>query len=88
MINWKVRLRQKVFWLAFIPMVLLLIEQVLRVFGIVVSFGELGNQLKDIIESVFFILGLIGIVNDPTTEGLGDSKQAMTYTEPKKDGAE
>lgn len=84
-INWKVRIKQKVFWLAIIPMVLMLIEQVLRVFGIVVNFGELGNQLKDIIESVFFILGLIGIVNDPTTAGLTDSKQALTYEVPKKD---
>lgn len=85
MINWKVRAKNKAFWLMFIPLVLLLIEQVCGLFGLKVDFGSLGNQLKDIVETVFLGMGLLGIVNDPTTAGLGDSQQALTYAAPKKD---
>jgi phi LC3 family holin len=83
MINWKVRIRNKAFWLAMIPAVLLLIQQIGAIFGLNLDFGELGNQLKEVVNTAFFILALLGIVTDPTTEGIEDSSQALTYNEPK-----
>lgn len=83
MINWKVRVKNKAFWLAVIPAVLLLIQQVCAIFGFTFNFGELGNQLKEVVNTFFFILALLGIVTDPTTEGIEDSSQALTYNKPK-----
>lgn len=85
MINWKVRIANKNFWLTLIPAVLLLIQAVAAPLGLMLDFGELGNQLLAIVNAVFAVLAILGIVNDPTTDGMGDSKQAMTYAEPKKD---
>lgn len=82
-INWKVRIANKAFWVAFIPAVLLLIAAVGSVFGYTIDLGELGNKLLDVVEAVFLLLGIIGIVADPTTKGIGDSEQARTYTKPK-----
>lgn len=87
MINWKVRIKNKNFWLAIIPAVLLLIQVVLDVFGIVVDFGALNGKLLAVVDAVFVVLAILGIVTDPTTAGLSDSHQAMTYEIPKtKDG--
>ena len=85
-INWIVRIKNKAFWLAIIPAVLLLAQQIAAIFGYTLDFGDLGNQLAQVVESVFLILAILGIVTDPTTEGLGDSKLAMTYDEPKPKG--
>ena len=83
--NWIVRLKNKNFWLSFIPTVLLLIQAVALVFGYELDFGDLGNQLKEIVNLVFILLALLGVVTDPTTAGVGDSQQAMTYKTPKED---
>ena len=85
MINWKVRLKNKAFWLALIPAILLVIQVVAAPFGLVLDFGELGNQLLAIVNAIFAVLVILGIVEDPTTAGVGDSTQALTYEEPKKD---
>jgi len=84
-INWTVRLKNKVFWVAIVPAILLLIQQVCGMFGINIEIAGLSDQLLAIIGTVFAILSLIGIVNDPTVATLSDSNQAMTYTEPKVD---
>lgn len=84
-INWKVRIANKDFWMAMIPAVLLLIQAIGAPLGLVLDFGELGNQLLAIVNAVFAVLAILGIVNDPTTDGMGDSNLAMTYEEPKKD---
>ena len=83
--NWIVRIKNKNFWLTLIPAVLLLIQTVAAVFGFELDFGELGNQLVAVVNAVFAVLVILGIVNDPTTKGLGDSKQALTYEKPKED---
>lgn len=83
-INWKVRIKNKAFWVALIPALLLLIQQVCGVFGVQLDFGQLQDQLTAIVGTVFAILTILGIVADPTTAGVGDSEQAMTYTEPKE----
>ena len=85
MINWKVRFSNKNFWLQAIPALLLLIQVVLNVFGVAFDFGDIGNKLLAVVNAVFAFLTILGVVNDPTTDGLGDSKRAMTYQEPYKD---
>lgn len=83
-INWRVRIKNKAFWVAIIPADLLLVQQVCAVFGVQLDFGELQAQLVAIVGTVFAILTILGIVADPTTAGVGDSEQAMGYTEPKE----
>ncbi len=87
MINWKVRIKNKTFWLTLIPAVLLLVQVVASVFGYTVDFGELGSKLIDVVNALFAVLVILGIVNDPTTAGVSDSKQALTYETPKKEEA-
>ena len=82
-INWKVRFSNKQFWLSFIPAVLLLVQVVAAVFGYTLDLGDLGNRLLSVVNALFAVLALLGIVNDPTTSGVGDSEQAMTYDKPK-----
>ena len=86
MINWKVRIRNKNFWMSIIPMILLLIQAIADVFGYPLDFGDLGNKILFVVDCVFAILSIVGIVNDPTTAGFSDSKLAMTYEEPKPQG--
>ncbi len=84
MINWKVRIRNKNFWLALIPALLLLIQAVAAVFGFTLDLGELGDKLLTVVNAVFVLLAILGVVTDPTTEGVSDSNLAMTYEVPKK----
>ncbi len=83
-INWLVRIKNKSFWIALIPAVLLLIQVVAAVFGITLDLGDLGNKLLAVVNAVFSVLTILGIVVDPTTSGITDSEQALTYTEPKE----
>lgn len=83
MINWKVRLVNKNFWLSLIPAVLLLVQAVGAPLGMTLDFGELGNQLLAIVNAVFAVLAILGIVQDPTTKGIADSERALGYDEPK-----
>lgn len=84
-VNWKVRIKNEAFWLALVPALILLVQAVADVFGYMLDLGDLGNKLIEIVKIVFTILALLGIVTDPTTSGLSDSKQALTYTKPKKE---
>jgi phi LC3 family holin len=85
-INWMVRIKNKTFWITFIPAILLLIQVIAAVFGYTLNLSNLGNKLLDVVNATFSVLVILGIVTDPTTSGIGDSNQAMTYTEPRKDG--
>lgn len=85
MINWTVRIKNKNFWLAVIPAVLLLIQTVAAVFGYTLDVGDIGNRLLSVVNSVFGVLVILGVVNDPTTAGISDSKQAQNYITPRKD---
>lgn len=82
-INWEVRIKNKNFWITLIPLVLLLVQTVAAVFNYKVDFGDLGNRILEVVNVVFALLALLGIVNDPTTATLSDSKLAMTYEVPK-----
>lgn len=85
MINWTVRIKNKNFWLAVIPAVLLLIQAVAAVFGYTLDLGDIGNKLVAVVNAVFGLLVILGVVNDPTTAGISDSKQARGYNYPKAD---
>lgn len=84
MINWKVRIRNKQFWLAIIPALLILIQMIAAVFGATLDFEQLSGKLIAVVNAAFTVLAILGIVTDPTTDGISDSKQAMTYDTPKK----
>lgn len=82
MINWKVRIKNKWFWLAFIPAVLTLIRAVAALFGFQIDTETINAQLTAIIEALFAVLVTMGVVVDPTTKGVSDSDRAREYDEP------
>ncbi len=82
-INWTVRIRNKAFWLALIPAVLLLIQAAAGLLGYNLDLGDIGDKLIQVVEAAFLVLGIVGIVNDPTTSGLSDSTRAMGYDKPQ-----
>ena len=84
-INWKVRIKNKMFWLSIIPAVLLLIQTVAAPFGYKFDFGVLNQQLAEIINAAFVVLAILGVVVDPTTHGVNDSANALNYDQPKKE---
>lgn len=84
-INWKVRAKNKLFWLALVPAFLLVLQIVTGWFGLELAADLIGQEATNFINSVFALLVILGIVVDPTTEGADDSNQAMQYQEPKKD---
>ena len=84
MINWTVRIKNKTFWLALIPAALLLVQVVAAVFGYTLDLGELGDKLLAVVNALFGVLAILGIVTDPTTKGVVDSSQALTYDKPKE----
>ena len=84
-INWTVRFKNKTFWLALVPAVLLLVQVVAAVFGIDLNLDALGDKLLAVVNALFAVLTILGVVTDPTTVGISDSKQAMEYDKPKCD---
>lgn len=73
MFDWKERFKNKMFWLAIIPAVLLVIQTVAAVFGYTLDLGDLGNKLLDVVNAIFSVLVIAGIVVDPSTPGVGDN---------------
>lgn len=71
--------------MAFIPAVLLLIQAVANVFGMTIDLTALGQKLIEVVSAVFAVLAILGVVTDPTTKGISDSSQAMTYESPRED---
>lgn len=85
MINWLVRFKNKGFWLSFVPAVLLLAQAAAALFGLELELEGLSARLLDVVNTLFAVLALLGVVTDPTTSGVGDSEQALGYTQPKKE---
>ena len=75
-INWKLRFQNKATLLAIASTVILLIQQL--------GF-KLPDNIADIVNTFLTLLVLLGVINDPTTEGISDSPKALTYSEPKKE---
>lgn len=75
MINWKTRVKNKYFWIALIPALLLFVQAALHVFGVELDFSQVGKDLIGVVNSLFAVLAIVGIVNDPTTQGLSDGEK-------------
>ena len=86
MINWKIRFKNKLFWLAVIPALFLLAQQILEVCGISMDFTNLQDKILAIVNTVFELLAIFGIVTDMTTAGASDSTRALSYTRPYQEG--
>ena len=84
-INLKVRAKNPSFWLALVPAALLLAQVCAAPFGYEWDFTVLNQQLAAIVNAVFGVLAILGVVTDPTTKGIGDSEQAMGYDNPRED---
>ena len=76
MINWKLRFKNKVTLIALIGAIFLMLQQ----FGL-----DIPKNIQDGVNTFVYVLVLMGVVNDPTTTGLTDSKQAQEYEKPKGD---
>lgn len=81
-INWKVRFKNKAFWLGFIPAILILIQAVGQLFGYHLVLDNIEHNLVNVVEAVFAVLAVLGIVVDPTTIGLSDGFYGLQYTAP------
>ena len=84
-LNLLVRIKNKAFWLAVIPALALVAQAVAALFGYTINLETWVGKLQAIVNAVFALLAILGIVVDPTTDGIGDSNQAMTYVEPWRD---
>ena len=82
-INWKVRLKNRLWLAAFASLFITFIYGLLELLDVVPSISE--GRTIEIVQSVLTVLGLIGVVTDPTTAGIGDSERALGYEEPWND---
>lgn len=80
-INWKIRFKNKVFWLTIIPVLFLLVQQIAKILGIELDLSNYLQQILDIVNTIFVLLAILGVVTDQTTEGLSDSDSAIGYDE-------
>ena len=81
-INWKLRFKNKAFWMAFVPALFLLIQTIGAVFGYSLDFSELTEKVLAVVCAVFSIYG---IFLDPTTPGIKDSNRAMNRIDLKEE---
>ncbi len=89
-INWKVRLKNPLFWA---QVAVGILSPILVGLGLqweeMTTWIALGEALRKAVLNpvivVAVIVSLWGVVTDPTTAGMGDSAQALSYSEPKKD---
>lgn len=79
-INWKVRLKNPVFWMTMIPALASFVYTVLGCFGVVPSISE--DTLVNALTSIITALATVGVLVDPTTKNVSDSDRAMMYSEP------
>ena len=82
-INWKLRFQNKTTLTAIILALVALVYQVLGLFGVVPKISQ--DELTTVIGLVINLLCLLGIVVDPTTDGVSDSARALTYDTPRAD---
>lgn len=87
-INWKVRLRNPVFWANLIAAVVLPVLAYMGLnWGDMTSWAALGRIMLQAVQNPVIVVSVIvsvwNLVNDPTTAGLSDSRQALTYQIPK-----
>lgn len=86
MINWKVRVRNKSFWITLIPALVVLVQVVANLFGVKLDLSDLQEKILAVVNAIFVVLSILGIVTDPTTPGVADSERAKTYIIPGENG--
>ena len=79
-INWKVRLRNKIWLGSFLSLIVGFVYSMLALFDVFPTVTE--NHVVQLMNQVLTFLGLIGVIVDPTTAGIGDSERALQYEEP------
>ena len=82
-INWKVRFKNKVWLGSFLSLIVSFVYSMLSMFDVFPEVTK--NSLLELLNQVLTFLGLIGVLVDPTTAGLGDSQRALGYEEPYRD---
>lgn len=82
-LNWKVRFQNKVWLGSFLSLIVGFIYSLLAMFDVFPAITQ--NLVIQMLNQILTFLGLIGVIVDPTTAGLGDSDRAMSYAEPWKD---
>ena len=82
-INWQVRFRNKIWLGSFLSLIVSFIYNILALFDVFPLVTE--NAVAQLINQILTFLGLIGVIVDPTTAGLGDSERAMGYEVPYQD---
>ena len=87
-VNWKVRFSNPTFWAAFIPALGLLATNLLAVFGVQIDLQPIIQAVLKVVAALFSVLAILGVINDPTTEGMSDSIRAMGYDKPWEDFTE
>ena len=83
-VNWTVRLKNKTFWMTVIPAIFVLVKTVASALGFNLDLAETESMILQIVNVIFVVLACLGVIVDPTTQGVSDSARAMTYTEPSK----
>ena len=81
--NWKVRFKNPTWLTMFISLIIGFVFNILKMFDVVPKITE--NQIMEVVSQILTFLGLIGVLVDPTTAGIGDSQRALGYTEPWQD---
>ena len=83
-INWKVRFKNKVWLGSFCSLIIGFTYSLLALFDVFPAVTQ--SLVVQLLNQVLTFLGLIGVIVDPTTAGIGDSDRAMGYEEPYRDG--
>ena len=71
--------------MAIIPALALVVQAVAAVFGFTLDLSTMVGKILAVVDAVFAVLVILGVVNDPTTDGIGDSERAKGYDVPWKD---
>lgn len=79
-INWKLRLKNKTTLITLSIAVVALVYQILAIAGVTPSISE--SEIKELISTIVNALCVMGIIVDPTTQGIGDSDRALEYDRP------
>lgn len=82
-LNWKVRFKNKVWLGSFLSLIVSFVYSLLGLFDVFPDVTR--NSILEILNQILTFLGLVGVLVDPTTAGLGDSERALGYEEPWDD---
>lgn len=88
-INWKVRFQSSQFWVGMVSALAVFVISVAGLFGfdIAESVNGISGSMMTAITALFGVGAAVGVITDPTTEGVSDSELALTYEQPKPKGA-